>query len=163
MGLLRAHVAAVSIVVFGLTVVAAVFTFARPTYRPDTLPKAPTDLPYTQAAYTPARTQVAFALHGVRLIRHSDESSMTDFSDRDLRIEVTVFGDPVAVKAFGGSFDYVLDADNHWVHYPRTCTGGMRDAALWRENVRAVVRCGVDDAQLLQRVTRALASLPPHT
>jgi len=143
-----------------VTAVGAVFTFARPAYHPDVLPDPPTDLPYTRAAFTPARTQIAFALHGVQLARRSNQPAMTDFSNGDLRVEVTVFGAPEAVQATDGSFDYVLDANRHWVHYPRTCAGGVRSAALWRENVRAIVRCGDGDTILLRRIARALDALP---
>jgi hypothetical protein len=159
-GLLRAHLAAVAVVVAAVAAAGAVLTFARPAYHPDVFPAPPTDLPYTDAAYTPARTQIAFALHGVQLMRRSHESAMTDFSDADLRVEVTVFGDREAVQATSGSFDYVLDANRHWVHYPRTCAGGVRSAALWRANVRAIVRCGDGATILLRRVTRALDALP---
>jgi hypothetical protein len=58
-----------------------------------------------------------------------------------------------------GSFDYVLDANDHWVRYPRTCSDGVRDAARWRDNVRVIVRCGAGDLQLLRTVAAALARL----
>jgi hypothetical protein len=65
------------------------------------------------------------------------------------------------VKAIGNSVDYFFDRTGHWAHYPRTCGDGVNEAAVWHENVRAIVRCGnADDATLLQRVTHALASLP---
>jgi hypothetical protein len=160
MGLLRAHLAATAIVLTAVAAAGGVFAFARPTYHPDVLPPAPTDLPYTHVAYHAADTQIAFARQGVHLTLRSQDPRVVGMSTDDERIEVAVFGDPAAVKAIGDSFDYVLDANDHWVHYPRSCGTGVRDAAVWRENVRAIVRCGAgDDATLLRRVTRALASL----
>ena len=159
MGLLRAHVAALSIVVIAVTAVGAVFTFARPAYHPDVLPSPPTDLPYTHVRYHTAETQIAFASRDLHLTMNSQLPAMDGLSTNDLRVEVTVFGNPDAVKGVG-SFDYVLDANRHWVHYPRTCAGGVRSAALWRENVRAIVRCGEGDTALLRRVNTALAALP---
>lgn len=158
MGLLRGHRAALSVVVFALAVVGAVFAFARPTYHPDVLPSPPTDLPYTHVAYRAADTQIAFARRGVELTMRSRQPEMEDFSTHNLRVEVTVFGAPSVVRS-SGSFDYTLDANRRWVHYPRTCSGGARNAALWRENVRAIVRCGTGDTQLLGRISRALAAL----
>jgi hypothetical protein len=158
MGLLRAHLAAVSIVLVAVAAAGGFFAFARPTYHPDVLPSPPTDLPYTHVAFRPADTQIAFARRGVHLTMRSHEPAITDLSTNDLRVEVTVFGDPRSV-AKAGSFDYVLDANGKWVHYPQACSAGVRDAALWRDNVRAIVRCGAGDAQLLQRVSTAFAAL----
>jgi hypothetical protein len=158
-GLLRAHLAAVAVVVFAVAAVGAFFTFARPAYHPDVVPSPPNDLPYSHVAYHTAQTQVAFASGGVHLTMRSQLPAMDDLSTNDLRVEVTVFGSPGAVRS-SGSFDYVLDANRRWVHYPRTCSGGVRSAALWQENVRAIVRCGAGDTILLRRVHRALAALP---
>lgn len=158
MGLLRAHLAAISVVVFALAVVGAVFAFARPAYHPDVLPTPPNDLPYTHARYHAAETQIAFARGGVHLTMNSEIPAIEGFSTDDLRIEVTVFGAPDAVKS-AGSFDYTLDANDHWVHYPRTCAPGVRAAAVWLENVRTIVRCGPEDVKLLARVDRALTAL----
>ena len=53
MGLLRAHLAAVAIVVAAVLATTGVFLVARPQYHPYQMPKPPTDgLSYTTARYT---------------------------------------------------------------------------------------------------------------
>jgi hypothetical protein len=146
----------------GLLVVAAVgasgliFAVSRPQYRPAVMPSPPNDLPYTRALYTAQDVRRAFA--PLELVRRSRLPVMTDFSDRSLRVEVTVFGDPAKVKAMG-SFEYRLGAHGRFVRYPRTRDNGARNAARWRGNVRAIVRCGDGADAALRRVAAALGRL----
>jgi hypothetical protein len=158
-GLLRAHLAAVAVVVAAVAATGGVFTAARPTYRPAAPPEAPTDVPYTHVTNRPAETQVALARRGISLIVRMQSPIATELSTADETVEVTVFGNPEDVER-AGSVDYVLDTGRHWMRYPRTCAGGVSKAAVWHENVRAIVDCRTAGTPVLQRVSRALAALP---
>ena len=55
--------------------------------------------------------------------------------------------------------EYRLGAHGWFVRYPRTCDNGARNAARWRGNVRAIVRCGDGADAALRRVAAALGRL----
>lgn len=156
MAFVRLHLASGLLVVAAVGASGLIVAVSRPHYRPAVMPLPPNDLPYTRVVYTRADVRRAFA--PLQLVRRSHLPAMTDFSDPSLRVEVTVFGDPAQVKAMG-SFEYRLGADGRFVRYPRTCANGVRNAARWRKNVRAVVRCGDGADAVLGRVSAALARL----
>jgi hypothetical protein len=156
-GLLRAHLAAVSIVVAAVAVTGGVFTLARPQYHPYVMPPPPGDgLPYTVPRFTSADARTAFAARGFRLVPGARMHGIAGFHTRDNTVLVDVFGDKKVVDASGFS-DYFTFVDGHWTLAPRNCVGGAKSAERWRGNVRLIVDCGT--ATRLPRAASALASI----
>lgn len=161
---LRIHPLSIAILSLGVVAVVGVFTFARPTSHASVLPPPPgAGLPYTHVSFTTRDAQRAFAGVGFTLVRRDTGpgTPMTDLSTRDDVVSVDVFGDAEEVAASGFS-DYLVFANGHWAHAPRTCAPGAVDAERWRGNVRVIVRCtpaGGDAPELLRRAARALARL----
>jgi len=159
MGLLRAHLAAVAIVVAAVLATTGVFVFARPQHHPYQMPKPPGDgLTYTSATYHGRDVRHAFANAGIALARGATQPGLVGFSNRDLTLEVTVFGNRKLVHAQGFS-DYYTFVDGHWQLAPKSCVRGARNAERWRVNVRVIVSCGPGAGGTLRRASRALAAL----
>jgi hypothetical protein len=156
-GLLRAHLVSVAIVVAAVAVLGAVFAFARPTYHRYVMPSPPGDgLSYTTVSYTPANAKRAFAAHGIALQRGPKQAGMADLHTSDSGIEVTVFGDRKTVDASGFS-DYYTFANGKWSLAPKNCVSGAKNAERWRGNVRLIVTC--TSAVRLVPAARALAAI----
>jgi hypothetical protein len=159
MGVLRAHLAAVAIVVAGVLATTGAFLFARPQYHPYQMPKPPGDgLPYTMPTYDGADARRAFARVDVALARGARQAGIVGFYNRALSLEVTVFGDRKLVDSQGFS-DYYTFVDGHWQLSPKSCVHGARNAERWRINVRVIVSCGPGADETLRRASRALAAL----
>jgi len=160
MGLLRTHLAAVAVVVAAVLATVGVFVFTRPEYHPYHMPKPPSDgLTYTTPKYDGADARRAFAATGITLARGGSVPGIVGLFNRDLGLEVTVFGDKRLVDKNGFS-DYYTFVDGHWALAPKSCVPGARDAERWRVNVRVIVECDVGNAaQTLRRATRALNAL----
>jgi hypothetical protein len=161
---LRLHPLSIAAVSLGVVAVVGVFTFARPTSHPAVLPPPPgAGLPYTHVTFTARDAQRAFADVGMTLVRHENGRTppIADMSTKDDVVSVDTFGDARKVAASGFS-DYLVFANGHWAHAPRTCVPGAVDAERWRGNVRVIVRCtraGSDASHLLRLAARALARL----
>src|SRR5579884_634581 len=151
MGLLRAHIAAVSAVAVALIATGGVFAFAKPQYHPYSMPAPPGDgLTYTAPTYGLAQARRAFAAHGVRLLRGGRTPGIADLHSADGVVEVSVFGDRRTVDASGFS-DYYTFANGRWELAPKSCLPGAKNAERWNANVRLIVRC--DAAGLLPSAT----------
>ena len=159
MGILRAHLAGVVIVVAAVLAMTGVFVFARPQFHPYQMPKPPGDgLAYTSATYHGRDAQRAFAKAGIVLGRSAKQPGLVGFFNRDLALEVTVFGDRKLVDAQGFSDSYTF-VDGHWELAPKSCAPGARNAERWRVNVRVIVSCGPRAGETLRRASQALATL----
>jgi hypothetical protein len=157
MGLLRAHLAAVAIVVAAVLATTGVFLVARPQYHPYQMPKPPNDgLSYTTARYTVADARRAFAANGIRLVPGTQSGPIKDFHTRDVSVLVDVFGSRAAVDAEGFS-DYYTFANGKWHLAPKNCVAGAKSAERWRGNVRVIVYCTT--AGRLLTASQALAAL----
>jgi hypothetical protein len=169
-GLVRGHLAVVSVVALAAAAVGAVFVFARPAYHPHVTPEPPDHgLPYTTVSYSAADAQRAFAAEGIALTPRSHGSAMTTLGNRGDILEVDAFGERAKVEA-SGFWDYTTDAAGGYVHFPRDCASGTPgapgsyDAELWHGNIRVIVSCdtaGKAGAAWLRRARRALARLSP--
>jgi hypothetical protein len=158
MGLLRAHLAAVAIVVAAVLAMTGVFVFARPKYHPYQMPKPPNDgLGYTNPKYTAADALRVFAKHGLRLVPGMQTGPIKGFHTRDETVLVDVFGARDAVDAEGFS-DYYTFVNGKWYLAPKNCSSGAKSAERWRGNVRLIVYCTA--AQRLVTAATALAALP---
>jgi hypothetical protein len=159
-GFLFAHRAAGATVLVAVVATAGTFVFAAPQGERGTTSFGPPDrdLPYRVARYGPQETRRAFAAAGLPLVTRSRGRAMTDLGTRDLGLEVTVFGDPDVVQA-EGSFDYTLDANAKWVHFPHSCRRGINAAARWVGNVRAIAYCDEHRTVSMRTVAAALAAL----
>ena len=159
----RTHALATVIVAAAVISGAAVFAFARPTYRPETRP-LPRDhgLPYTVARYTTADARRAFAAEGIALSRRSSTPTVTTLGNPRDVLEVDTFAARRKVEA-AGFYDYTTDSSSgNYVHFPRTCGTSIPDAERWHGNVRVIVSCTAargESAAWLRRVTRALSRL----
>jgi hypothetical protein len=159
MGLLRAHLAAVAIVLAAVLATTGVFLFARPMYHPYQMPKPPSDgLDYTSPRYNGADARRAFAHAGIALSHAVPSPGIVGFFNRELSLEVTVFGDRKLVDSQGFS-DYYTFVDGHWELAPKSCVKGARNAERWHVNVRVIVSCDPGAAATLQRASLALAAL----
>jgi hypothetical protein len=160
------HVVAVAVVLFAVLAMGCVFVFARPTYKPYVMPPPPdAGLPYTHVSYSAADAKRAFAAAGIKIENHGPPATrsypMTSLNTKDLTVEVTAFGDAQQVKASGYSAYYTF-VDGHWIHAPRTCSPGARNAERWRGNIRVIVSCaraGGASSTLLRRAGIALSRL----
>ena len=108
-------------------------------------------LPYRAVRYDAADAKRAFAGHGVELAVRSRQPWVTDLADASEAVEVTVFGQPAAVRRTGF----------HDLEHGRDCTVAGHLALHWRANVRAIVNCDLmrSDGAWIARVDRALAAL----
>ena len=159
MDLLRAHLTAVAIVLAAVLATTGVFLFARPTYHPYQMPKPPSDgLDYTSPTYHGRDARRAFSHVGIVLGRSVPSPGIVGFFNRDLSLEVTVFGNRKLVDAQGFS-DYYTFVDGRLKLSPKSCVKGARNAERWRVNVRVIVSCGPGAAATLRRASRALATL----
>jgi hypothetical protein len=160
----RSHLVSVAVIAAAVAVVAGVFVFALPSPHPYVMPPPPdAGLPYTTVSYSAADAQRAFAAVGIKLLLHTRErhALITDLSTKDLIVEADAFADPKKVAASGFS-NYYTVVDGHWVHAPRTCAHGARNAERWRGNLRVIVSCsraGSTSSRWLRRVDLALARL----
>jgi hypothetical protein len=111
----------------------------------------PHPLPYDAVRYDAAEAKRAFAGQGVELALRSREPWMTDLADASDAVEVTVFGDPAAVRRTG-----FRDLE-----HGRDCTVAGHLSLHWRANVRAIVNCDLvqSDHAWITRVDRGLAAL----
>jgi hypothetical protein len=156
---LRAHLAAAALVLVAVLAMTGVFVFARPQYHPYQMPPPPNDgLTYTHATYHGVDARRAFAHVGIALARGGDRPPIVGFFNRDLSLEVTVFGDRKLVDSQGFS-DYYTFVDEHWQLSPRSCAHGASNAERWRVNVRVIVSCGPGADETLRRASQALAAL----
>ena len=108
-------------------------------------------LPYGAVRYDAADAKRAFAGQGVELAVRSQQPWVTDLADASNAVEVTVFGDPDAVRRTG-----FRDLE-----HGRDCTVAGHLALHWRANARAIVNCDLvrSDQAWIARVDRALAAL----
>jgi hypothetical protein len=108
-------------------------------------------LPYDAVRYDAADAKRAFARHGIELVVRSRQPGTIDLTDASEAVEVTVFGDPAAVRRTGF----------HDLEHSRDCTVAGHLALHWRANVRAIVNCDLVqwDRAWITRVDRALAAL----
>lgn len=108
-------------------------------------------LPYTAVLYGAADAQRAFAVQGVALTARSRQRWLTELTDATSTVEVTVFGEPDAVRRTG-----FRDLE-----HGRDCTVAGHLALRWRGNVRAILDCNLvhDDRAWVARIDRALAAL----
>ena len=155
------HLVAATVVAVALAGVAAVFTLVRPTDERPVIPApADNDLPYTAVSYTAEDARRAFAAEGIDLSPRSHSPTVTTLGNHADVLEVDSFGDPDQVKQSGFSDSTV--ANGRYVHFPRACASGARDAERWRGSVRVIVNCvlaGSASSSWLRRVERALARL----
>jgi hypothetical protein len=160
------HVVAVAVVLFAVVAMGGVFVFAHPTYKPYVMPPPPdAGLPYTHVSYSAADAKRAFAAVGIEIENHGPRATrsypMTTLNTKDFTVEVTAFRDAQQVKDSGYSAYYTF-VDGHWVHAPRTCSPGARNAERWRGNIRVIVSCsraGSASSTLLRRAGIALGRL----
>ena len=108
-------------------------------------------LPYDAVRYRAADAERAFFGQGVMLTLRSRQTWATDLGDASNVVEVTVFGEPGAVRRTGF----------HDLRHGGDCTVAGHLALHWRGNVRAIVNCDLvrDDRAWIARVDRALAAL----
>ena len=108
-------------------------------------------LPYDVVRYDTADAKRAFAGQGVQLAVRSRQPWVTELIDASKVVEVTVFGDPDAVRRTG-----FRDLE-----HGRDCTVAGHLALHWRANVRAIVNCDLvrSDQAWIARVDRALGAL----
>jgi hypothetical protein len=167
-GLLRGHVAAVSVIALAVAVVGAVFVFARPSYHPEVTPTPPDHgLPYRVVSHTAADARRAFATQGIALTKRSQIPEITTLGNASNILEVSAFGERTKVEK-AGFYNYTTDANGRYVHFPRDCSSGVPgvagsyDAELWRGNIRVIVNCdtaGKEGAAWPRRAQLALARL----
>lgn len=163
-GWVSRHVTAVAVISIAVATTGAVFAFARPTYHPYVMPKAPNNLPYTAVTYSVADARRAFAAVDLRLAPHVPRAvtaGITTLWSKGYVVEVDVFGDPKVVKDSGFS-DYYTFANGRWSLAPKSCVPGAKNAERWRGNVRVIVSCTASGAAAtpwLTRVSRALGRL----
>jgi hypothetical protein len=150
-------------VVAAIGATSSVFVLARPSANSGrTMMPAPPAYtpPYSHVAYSLRDVRRTFAAAGIRLVLHGRSPAGATLSTADARLEVDVFGAPGTLVHEG--FHDVQYVGTRWVATPRRCTRGVPDAARWRGNVRAVVRCvGARRAAdaVLRRAAVALARL----
>jgi hypothetical protein len=108
-------------------------------------------LPSTAVRYDAVDARRAFAAQDVALTVRSRQRWATELGDAASTVEVTVLGEPDAVRRAGF----------HDLERGRDCTVGGHLALRWRGNVRAIVNCDLvrDDRAWIVRVDRALAAL----
>ena len=108
-------------------------------------------LPYTKVQYSVGDAERAFATERVKLTVRSRDVSLTDLSSRSDVYEVTVFGQPDAVRKTG-----FRD-----LPHGRDCSVAGHLALHWRGNVRAILNCDLvrNDKAWIARMDRALSAL----